>query len=133
MNNDPVQLSKKITQYIFSAGIPVSYELIEERAKGHNVPQGILDNAMAILHRNKKIDKKVVNDSIVYSVKEVKEKTMATPSQWLRDNYPWIDDFIMPFPEINMSHIFLKPEELKAYKAQLRGVAYIPTRRYERK
>ncbi len=38
----------------------------------------------------------------------------------------------MPFPEIDMSFLFLKTvEERDAFKAALRGVAYIPRKKHE--
>jgi len=52
--------------------------------------------------------------------------------------YPWpgrdgIPEFVMPFPEIDYSYIFLTPEELDKYKAELRGRIFIPKKRWQHK
>jgi len=46
---------------------------------------------------------------------------------WIRSNYPWpgkngIPKFVMPWPEWDLSWIFLTPEELVEYKAQAKNV-----------
>lgn len=132
MTHDPTILAKKLIAYIQACPLPVSYEVIYKRATSkHAIPQGILDNALAIVHRSKLITR---NSKGLYTVKiQPLPRPAPTHMSWLRNNYPWVKDFIMPFPEIDMSHIFLSPEDLLKYKAQVRGVAYIPTKRYARK
>lgn len=136
MTTDHIQLAARIIRYIAKEGT-VSYEAIEERAATHGIPSGILDNAMVLVHRNKGVSAVKAGGTIMYAVAAPKKAvTPVSHTTWLTENYPWpgkaqVPDFVMPFPEIDMSWIVLKGEELDKYKAEARGRVYISKKKYE--
>lgn len=130
MTHDPVMLAAKIIKRIGADGT-TNYAALEARAKELEVPDAIFQAAMTIVHRSKKIERKVKGDDIVYSVKVVKEPVVHTGAAWVTANYPWPENFEMPFPEIDLSHIFLRGEEREKYKAEAKGRVYIPKQKYE--
>jgi hypothetical protein len=134
---DPVSLSTKIVAYI-AKNEGVTYEALKERARVKGIEQGVFDNAIARIHKNKKILVKNQEGVLTYGLRPV---VVATPSPhltWCRENYPWpgkdgIPEFVMPFPEIDFSWIFLRPEELQEYKAKIKGLAFRRKKTYEYK
>lgn len=130
MTNDPVQLATKIARYIVKER-GCSFETIKQRAVSHGINDNILESALAIIHRNKNIEAKNTKNGIVYCIKKIKLVTPISHIEWVKNNYPYPDNFIMPFPEIDMSWIVLKGEALDKYKAAAKGMPYIPKKRYE--
>jgi len=81
--------------------------------------------------RDKRIKKKVVGDDVVYEYKEPVKK-VNTDRLGLKDYYPR-EDYEMPFPEWDLSYMFLKPAELKQYKADAKGIPVYMMRKGRRK
>jgi hypothetical protein len=131
MTTDPLQLATKIGKYI-AKNHPVTYETLAERAVTHGVPDHIFYQAIERIQRNKNISAKAKGDTIVYTVAVPKAPSTAISHlEWIRDNYPVMDSSNDGSGiEADYSFLFLSPEELNKYKAQLRGVAYIPKKRY---
>ena len=122
MNISPATLATLMATYI-TENAPVSYEQLRLRAENHKIPMGVFSNAMVIIHRSKLIEQVAKGDDIVYKVKvPEKEQTAPTHTLWVSQNYPRPENFVMPFPEIDMSYLFLKPDEMKEYKAQAKGM-----------
>jgi DNA-binding transcriptional ArsR family regulator len=125
---DPNLLAVKILKRIEEAEDYVSYSSLQERAEEIGVSLDLLDNALEKLQKRKKVKMRVKGDDILYKAKpRAKLKDPFAVSTWLRDNYPYpgkngIPEFVMPFPEIDMSYIFLTPDEMKQYKANAKGM-----------
>jgi hypothetical protein len=99
----------------------VTLAQLEQRAKERAVLLSDLYAALEQVHRDKRVTRKVIGGEIVY-VKATPKKSPTEHLAWLRENYPWPSNFEMPFPDIEMPHLFLKPDELIAYKAKAKGV-----------
>lgn len=129
MTHDPIVLATKIAKRIERDGSCTVDEL-RERAVELGIPNGILDNALAKLSRRKTIVTKVKAGVVTYTYKEpAKPPGPASHIVWARNNYPPYDpwcvdengEMIMPFPEIDMSYLFLKPSEVAEMKMRLKG------------
>lgn len=123
MTTDHVQLAAKIAAFI-AKHQPVTFTILAERAVMHGIDMHVFHEAMTIIHRSKKIATGQKGDDITYKITVEKPKTVEVASHitWLNDNYPRPSNFIMPFPEIDFSYLFLEPEEMKAYKAAMKGM-----------
>lgn len=116
MTHDPVQLATKIARFIVEAR-ETHIDVIRARAAAHAIPEGILDNALVILHRNKMI----VRTNGVYKVAPPpKPKEPLSHLSWVRNNYPIMNetnDANHPaFNDIDFSWMFLPPAEIEALK-----------------
>jgi hypothetical protein len=125
---DPRLFAKKILIRIEEAEGDVTYTSLQERAIEKDISLDVLDAALQHLHRFKKVKQRVKGDEIIYKAKPraVLKDPFAT-STWVRDNYPYpgkngVPEFVMPFPEMDLSFIFLKPQEMKEYKARAKGM-----------
>lgn len=116
-------LSKKILERIAKSKAEVSYSDLEQVAVDKNIDLNIFDAAITKLHRFKKVTQRVKGEEIYYkAVPKPKRKAPGSHLTWLRNNYPYPKKFVMPFPEIDMSWIFLTPDEMLEYKAQAKGM-----------
>jgi hypothetical protein len=80
-----------------------------------------LYTALETVHRDKRITRRVIKGEIVYTPTP-EPKAPTDYLKWVREHYPYPDKFIMPFPEIDMSFMFLRTkEERDAYKAEASG------------
>ena len=127
-----IELARKIIKRI-NADAPIAYSTLEARAIEKGIELSLFEQAMTIVNKTKTIESKVKGDDIIYTIKVIKLPTVHTGLAWVTHNYPWPENFEMPFPEIDMSYIFLTPEELEKYKAEARGRVYIPSKRYQKK
>ena len=127
-------LSERIIAYILNHH-PITYREIEDVAMGKGFSQLAIMDAMELVHKDKRITQSARGDEIVYRpyiapvVKEHLKSTVPYPYPG-RDGVP---EFVMPFPEWDLSFIFLTPEEMDRYRAESKGRAYIPKHGYERK
>jgi len=114
---------------------PVTYERLENLVLGIGHTELEFMEAMEQVHKDKRITQTTRGEEIVYRpyiappVKEHFKSTVPYPYPG-RDGIP---EFVMPFPEWDLSFIFLTPDELDKYKADLRGVKYIRKKRYAHK
>lgn len=125
-----IDLARKIATRI-TTDAPITYSTLEARAVEKGIDPNLFQQAMAIIHRSKLIECKTQGDEIVYTIKVVKEPVKLSGAEWVTKHYPWpgqngIPVFEMPFPEIDMSHLFLTGEELEKYKCEAKGRPYIP-------
>lgn len=111
---------------------PVTYEKLEALVLGIGHTELEFMEAMEAVHRDKRVVQTTHGDTIQYRpyivppVKESFKSTVPYPYPG-RDGEP---EFVMPWPDWDMSWIFLKPEELEKYKAESKGRTYIPSKRY---
>lgn len=105
----------------------VTLAQLETRANERGVSLDDLYNALDAVHRDRRIKRGVKGGEVYYTPAPPK----ATPvdhTAWVRAHYPWpgrddVPPFIMPFPEIDMSWMFLRTrEERDEYKAAAKGV-----------
>lgn len=112
---------------------PVTYTKLEELAVSNGYTQHQVMDAMELVHKDKRITQSTRGDEMVYRpyiappVKEPFKSTVPYPYPG-RDGVP---PFVMPFPEWDLSFIFLTPEEYEEYKAKAKGRTFIPKKRYE--
>ncbi len=137
MRDNPLILADKIAALIVRER-GASYTEIRQRAQAKGIDPLVLEQALERLHKNPMIHRTMAGGDVQYSVKVAKTPVGApTHVQWVSANYPWPDKgsepaFVMPFPEIDMSWMFLKTlKERDSYKAAVRGVAYVKPKRYE--
>ena len=127
-------LSERIIAYILNHH-PITYREIEDVAMGKGFSQLAIMDAMELVHKDKRITQSARGNEIVYRpyiapvVKEHFKSTVPYPYPG-RDGVP---EFVMPFPEWDLSFIFLTPEKMLEYRAGLKGQKYIPRKKYEHK
>lgn len=132
--DDHILLSKKILERIEETEGEISYSDLEQIAIKKNIDINIFDAAISHLHRFRKVTQKVKGEEIYYKFKpKPKKKNPFAAQDWLRDNYPrptpceakgchGICKKCMPFPEIDLSYLFLTPSEMLEFKAQMKGI-----------
>jgi hypothetical protein len=124
----PTELATKIiTRILTDQGS--TYDKLEARALQMGIDMNTFQAAMVIVHRSKLIEQSVKYGVIQYKVAVAKPVQPPQGASWVTANYPWPENFEMPFPEIDMSHLFLKGEELEKYKCEAKGRPYVPGRR----
>lgn len=107
----------------------VTITQLEHRAHKRGVLLSDLYAALDVVHRDKRIKRGVSKGEVYYEVAKAKP-TAISHTQWLTRNYPWPDNFEMPFPEIDMSYLFMTPDEAKEYKAQAKGMPVYMMKQY---
>lgn len=127
------ELQDRLIKYVTACDSLVSLEKLTLVATGVGFSE---DEVLQALERiGNKLKSTVRGGTVYYQVPppvKIKEHFKSTvPYPWPgRDGVP---EFVMPFPEIDYSYIFLKPEELDKYKAELRGRIFIPKKRWQQK
>lgn len=131
-----MELKERLITYIFNHH-PITYTALENVAIGKGFSQLAVMDAMELVHKDKRITQTARGDEIVYRpyVAPV-SRSPVTHTEWSSKNYPWpgkngVPSFVMPFPEWDLSFLFLTPDELQEYKAQVRGRTFIPKKKYE--
>jgi len=82
------------------------------------------------IHRDKRIARKVLKGEVVYTPAP-KPKLPGSHLSWTDKHYPPMDETNDGSGiDADYSFLFLSPEELDKYKAEVRGVTYIPKKRY---
>ena len=112
-----MELSKRLLAYI-EKHFPVSDETLMRIANSKGFTQSEVYNALEVVGRDRSITTKVRGSAIWYTmfIAPIAKPALVLPP------YPWPENFVMPFPEIDMSYIFLKTkEERDAYKAEASG------------
>lgn len=125
------ELSERIIAYIL-AHHPITYERIEEVALGKGFTQLAVMGAMELVHRDKRVEQTTKGDTIQY-----RPYVAPPPKEHFKSTipYPVMDETNNAdhpaFADLDYSYLFLTPEELDKYKAELKGMTYIPKKRYE--
>lgn len=113
-------LQDRIVTYVVTVKRPVSLEklLSVSTAKGFSE-----DEVLAALQGiGKRLKSTVRQGEVYYSIPTAPKKRHDSHVDWLRDNYPRPSTFVMPFPEIDMSWMFLKSkDERDAFMAEMSG------------
>jgi len=125
-------LSSRIEAYILKrSGTTLSQ--LENLATKRGFSLDEVYSALDTIHRNKKIRRTVQKGDVVYSPAP-EPKAPGSHLTYVRHNYPVRDETNDGSGiEADYSYLFLTPEELEKYKAEARGVQYIPSKRYAKK
>jgi hypothetical protein len=115
-----MELNQRLITYILKAA-PVTMDKLIDVAtdKGYTLDEIL--TTLEQVHKDKRITQAANAAGVVtYKLATVKER--PDHLAWIRANYPWPDNFEMPFPEIDMSYLFLKTkEERDAFRAEMTG------------
>lgn len=133
----PKELANKIIAGILKKP-GVTYQRLEEHALKLNIPLGIFENAMNLVHKDKTIQSKLQRGVIIYVPRKEKTTGPLPHVTWCSENYPWpgkngVPEFVMPFPEWDLSFIFMKPDEAEAYHATIKNRKLFKKKKYEYK
>lgn len=111
----------------------VSLTQLEQRAQDRAVSLSDLYTALDKVHRDKRV-KRGVRKGEVYYEPASPPKTPVDHLKWVREHYPYPDNFIMPWPEWDLSWMFLKTkEERDAFLVEMKGrQAVYNKKRYEK-
>jgi len=114
-------LSSRIEAYILKR-TGTTLEQLEGVVVSKGFTPDQLYTALDTIHRNKAIRRTVQKGDIVYSPAP-EPKLPGSHLSWVREHYPWPEKFVMPFPEIDYSHLILKTkEERDAYQAAVKNM-----------
>ena len=118
-------LQDRIIAFVTASKGLVSLEKLVDKAKSAGFSEG---EVLAVLSNlGKKLKSTVRGDQVYYQVAP-EPKTPIDHLMWVTANYPWpgvngVPEFVMPFPEIDYSHLYLKTkEERDAYLAEAKGM-----------
>lgn len=114
-------LRDRIIKYILTNGT-VSMEAIISVAKGKGFTESEVLDALSHVHKDKRVQQMAdVTGHVMYKPTVQKVTTAPTHHAWVDANYPRYE-YEMPFPEIDMSYLFLKTrEERDEFKALASG------------
>lgn len=112
-------LQDRLIAFITASQGLVSLNKLVDKAKSAGFLE---DQVLQALERIGKRLKSTVRGGVVYYQVAPAPKTPTDHLAWVRKNYPWPDNFIMPFPEIDYSHLFLKTkEERDLFISEMKG------------
>lgn len=116
-----MELKDRIIKYILNnPGVNMDTIIDVAKAKGYS-QQEVLTTLDAV-HKDKRITHNANASGVVtYKPATAKVTTVPTHVTWLTANYPRPENFVMPWPEIDMSHLFMTRDEAKEYKAAASG------------
>lgn len=127
-----MELKERIIAYILNHH-PITYTEVENVALGKGFSQLAVMDAMELVHKDKRITQSTRGDEIVYRpyiAPPVKEPfKSAIPYPEMNETN---DAHHPAFADLDFSYMFLTPEELDKYKAEVKGRTYIPKKRYQR-
>jgi len=126
------KLSNRIVNYILKQK-DTTLSQLENVVVSHGFTLDDLYTALEQVHRNKSIARTVRQGEVVY-MKKAPPKSSTDHLAWVRANYPHPDNFEMPFPEIEMSFLFLRTkEERDAFRAEMSGRPVYVKNKYGKK
>lgn len=114
-------LPQLITTRIIRDG-SVTLSQLEHRATERGVSLSELYAALERVHRDKRVERTVKAGEVIYR-KAMPKKSPLDHHTWLREHYPPMDETNDGSGiDIDLSWLFLKPDELVEYKAAAKGV-----------
>jgi len=121
-NTNGMTLTERLTRYILNHH-PITLDRLTEVAISKGFTELEVLEAMEQVHKDKRISVTNLKNGVTYRPAVTKAPKPMTHLTWLRDNYPYPENFEMPFPEIDMSWMFLRTkEERDEYLAAAKGV-----------
>lgn len=143
----PKELATKITAGILKKP-GVTYQRLEEHALSLGVPLGIFQNAMQLVHKEKKVQSKLKAGVLIYVERAVAKPAIDILLEWRKENpYPYpklctacqgkLCAECYPFYDPEKDTIDKIRERLmmtrEEYKAASEGRKFIPKKKYEYK
>lgn len=122
-----MELTDRILTYVTKVNGLVSLDKLVTVSAGAGFSEN--EVLIAIDKLGKKLKGTVRGNQVYYSIPPPPKPTSTSHIEWVNANYPRYE-YDMPFPEIDMSWIVLKPEEMKKFKIDQNG-GYRP-KRYNR-
>jgi hypothetical protein len=126
-----MELPERIIAYVQNH-YPLSMSALEGIVLSKGFTLDDLYTALEKVHKDKRIVQSTRRGEVWYS--PYIEPPTPPPQkhlEWIRTNYPpMTPDNDGSGIEADFSYLFLSPEELEKYKAEVRGVQYIPSKRY---
>lgn len=121
-----MELKDRIIKYILGHA-PVSMTDLVSAATSKGFTEQEVLQALTGIDKDKRITVTAnASGEVMYKLSSTKAKPAPSTShlEWLRAHYPWpSSDWVEPFPEIDIGHIFLRTlEERQAYQAQVKGM-----------
>lgn len=122
----PKQLADKIITGILRSP-NVTYSRLEAHALSLGIPIGVFENSMQLVHKSKKVQSKILKGILVYVEREAPKPKVDVLLEWRKANpYPKMDNtndcHHEIFNGIDLSFLFLTPDELDEYKNNGRQV-----------
>lgn len=123
MSSNHLVLAETLIKAIDKAG-ELSIDRIDAGAVKRGISMTVLDRALEVLHRNKHIKRTTKKGTIYYSIKVApKPKDPGSHLTWLREHYPpMTEENNGSGIDVDFSYLFLKPDEMKEYKAAAKGM-----------
>lgn len=101
----------------------LTYSELEARANKRGISLDELDELLIKVGKDKNIKSSVVKGEITYKWSPPKPVTAVSHVRWISDNYPKMDSTNDGSGiDADYSYLFLSPEELKQYKADVKGM-----------
>lgn len=109
----------------------VTLSQLENRALERGISLSVLYDALATVHRDKRVKRGVRGGEVYYCVAPP-PKSPTDHLKYVREHYPPMtaENDGSGF-DIDLSFLFLKGEALDKYKAAAKGRPYVPKARYE--
>lgn len=116
---DPTLLAEQLLIFL-GKNQEASIDMLDAKARNYGINGYTLDAALELLHKLPQVKKTVKKGSLYYSLQAVPVKKPVTSFShvtWVRDNYPWPTDFVMPFPEMEVDLFATRDERYVAKKS----------------
>ena len=117
-----MELKERITAYIIKTA-PVTMDTVIEVAIAKGFTQAEVLTALDAVHRDKRISYTANASGVVLYKLASAKKGPTDHLRWVRDNYPPMDSTNDGSGiDIDLSHLFMSPDEAKEYKAAAKGM-----------
>lgn len=117
-----MELKERITAYIIK-NAPVTMDTVLEVAIAKGFTEAEVLTALDAVHRDKRITQNANTVGVVTYKLASAKKDPTDHLKWVRDHYPpMTEDNNGSGIDIDLSHLFMSPDEAKEYKAQAKGV-----------
>lgn len=116
-----MELSERIIAYI-EKHHPLALTTLEGVVVSKGFTLEELYAALTKVHKDKRVLQSTRGNEVYYTIAPVITKQPSSHLTWVTNNYPWPTNFEMPFPEIDMSHLFMTREQALEYKAAAKNM-----------
>lgn len=132
-----LDLAEKLVLHIDQVKV-TTFDKLEVRALKHGISMNVFDQAIARLHKLPNIKRTVKLGTVQYELQAVKVKANSFNAfaEWRKDNpYPVMDStndcHHEIFAGIDLSFMFMTPEEAELYRAEMKGQRVFKKKKYE--
>jgi hypothetical protein len=132
-------LAEKLVLHI-DAEKTTTFDRLEARARQHGIAMSVFDRAIEKLHKLPNVKRTVKLGTVHYELQAVKPKASSfdiLAEWWKTHPYPEMnstnDCHHEIFAGIDLSYLFMKPEEAEEYKAQMKGKRTFKRKAYQYK